>query len=481
VEAKHIRGHALEVVLADYLRGVRIRRKCTVRQAKGAPTCLDNLPYLNYDYETVMGACAESVIGYMTIPLGVVGPLKIDGVDYTIPMATTEGCLVASTNRGCSALYSCGVITRLTEDGMSRAPVLRFPGIERATAAQQWMKNPTNFAVMKKFFDDTSRFARLKRMDVRPAGRALYVRFVAHTGDAMGMNMISKATEHALMYLQEVFPDMQIVSLSGNLCTDKKPAAINWIEGRGKSVVCEAIVPAHIVEKTLKTTTAALCDLNIAKNLTGSAMAGSIGGFNAHAANIVTAIFIATGQDAAQNVGSSNCLTQMEPWGEDGRDLYMTVTMPSIEVGTVGGGTVLAAQGACLEMLGVRGSHPTTPGNNSRQLARIICAAVLAGELSLMSALAAGHLVKSHLRHNRSAVNVEQLNCLMSPSSSTSTLSAMGARALATFLPSSSASVLRADLSGAFSEKDSQKKCSERSNKKFESNITPNLSDKTSN
>jgi hydroxymethylglutaryl-CoA reductase (NADPH) len=104
---------------------------------------------------------------------------------------------------------------------------------------------------------------------------------------------------------------MQIVSLSGNLCTDKKPAAINWIEGRGKSVVCEAIIPAHIVETTLKTSTAALCDLNIAKNLTGSALAGSIGGFNAHAANIVTAIFIATGQDTAQNVGSSNCLTQV--------------------------------------------------------------------------------------------------------------------------------------------------------------------------
>ena len=455
VEAKRIRGHALEIVLGDYLRGVRVRRKCTVRQAKVALTCLDNLPYLDFDYETVMGACAESVVGYMTIPLGVVGPLKIDGVDYTIPMATTEGCLIASTNRGCSALYQCGVVSRLTEDGMSRAPVLRFPGIDRATLAQQWIKDPTNFKIMKGFFDSTSRFARLKRMDVHPAGRCLYVRFVAPTGDAMGMNMLSKATEHALIKLQEVFPDMQIVSLSGNLCTDKKPAAINWIEGRGKSVVCEAIVPAHIVETTLKTTTAALCDLNIAKNLTGSAMAGSIGGFNAHAANIVTAIFIATGQDTAQNVGSSNCLTQMEQWGDDGRDLYMTVTMPSIEVGTVGGGTVLAAQGACLDMLGVKGSHPTSPGENARQLARIICAAVLAGELSLMSALAAGHLVKSHLRHNRSTVNVEQLNCLMSTSSSSSTLSAMGARALANFLPSS----IRADT---FAEKETSVKNCER-------------------
>jgi hydroxymethylglutaryl-CoA reductase (NADPH) len=318
------------------------------------------------------------------------------------------------------------------------------------------MKDPNNFKQMKSFFDSTSRFARLKRMDVHPAGRCLYVRFVAPTGDAMGMNMLSKATEHALLKLQEVFPDMQIVSLSGNLCTDKKPAAINWIEGRGKSVVCEEIIPEHIVETTLKTSTAALCDLNIAKNLTGSAMAGSIGGFNAHAANIVTAVFIATGQDTAQNVGSSNCLTQMEPWGDDGRDLYMTVTMPSIEVGTVGGGTVLAAQGTCLDMLGVKGSHSTSPGENARQLARIICGAVLAGELSLMSALAAGHLVKSHLRHNRSTVNVEQLNCLISASTSTTSLSAMGARALANFLPIRGAQE-------AFSETDNnQQKCSKK-------------------
>ena len=433
VEARQVRSHALETMLGDHLRGVKVRRKCTVRQAKVSPKCLDNLPYLNYNYEMVMGACAESVIGYMTVPLGVVGPLKLDGKEYIVPMATTEGCLIASTNRGCSALYTCGVTSRLTEDGMSRAPVLRFSCISRSTEVQQWLKEPRNFSQIKVAFDETSRFARLKRIDVHPAGRSLYVRFVAVTGDAMGMNMLSKATEHALLKLQTIFPDMQIVSLSGNLCTDKKPAAINWIEGRGKSVVCEAIVPAYIVETTLKTTTSALCDLNIAKNLTGSALAGSIGGFNAHAANIVTAIFIATGQDTAQNVGSSNCITQMEPWGVDGRDLYMTVTMPSIEVGTVGGGTVLAAQGACLEMLGVKGSHPTSPGENARQLARVICATVLAGELSLMSALAAGHLVKSHLRHNRSTVNMAQLACLVPPSTSSTCLSAMGVSAFANF------------------------------------------------
>lgn len=171
-------------------------------------------------------------------------------------------------------------------------------------------------------------------------------------------------------------------------------------------MVCEAIVPADVLSTVLKTTVQALVDVNISKNMIGSAVAGSIGGFNAHAANVVTAIFIATGQDPAQNVGSSNCMTLMEPWGESGNDLYVSCTMPSIEIGTVGGGTVLPAQASCLEMLGVKGAHQENPGDNANKLARIVCGTVLAGELSLLSALAAGHLVKSHLRHNRSSAQV---------------------------------------------------------------------------
>jgi len=313
---------------------------------------------------------------------------------------------VASTNRGCRALQGCGVSTAVTYDGMTRGPVVRFPCMARATTAMKWMDNKSNFESIKAHFDSTSRFARLQRLHVRVAGRMLYIRFVAKSGDAMGMNMLSKATEFAINRMLDVFPDMEIVSLSGNFCTDKKPAAVNWVEGRGKSVVAEAIVPAHIIRTVLKTSTSALVDLNVSKNLVGSSMAASIGGFNAHAANIITAIYIATGQDAAQNVGSSNCITLMEPWGEHGEDLYMTCSMPSIEVGTVGGGTVLPAQSSCLEMLGVKGPHPTIPGENASQLARIVCGTVLAGELSLMSALAAGHLVRSHLKHNRSTANL---------------------------------------------------------------------------
>ena len=213
--------------------------------------------------------------------------------------------------------------------------------------------------------------------------------------------MISKGVEYSLKYMAEEcgWDDMSVIAVSGNYCTDKKPAAINWIEGRGKSVVAEARIPLEVVQKVLKSDVDALVELNISKNLIGSAMAGSVGGFNAHAANLVTAVYLACGQDPAQNVESSNCMTLMNrlPNG----DLQISVSMPSIEVGTIGGGTILEPQGAMLELLGVRGPHPTNPGDNSRRLACIVASAVLAAELSLCSALAAGHLVQSHMQHNR--------------------------------------------------------------------------------
>nr|QYV43154.1 HMGR2 [Colaphellus bowringi] len=401
VKHKHIAAYQIEKAVDNPERGVGIRRKILGNEAN-VLSALTDLPYRNYDYGKVMGACCENVIGYMPVPVGYAGPLLLDGRELFVPMATTEGCLVASTNRGCRALKLSGVTSSIVGDGMTRGPVVRFPSLVRASAAMKWMETPENFAQIKAQFDSSSRFARLTRILIRIAGRYLFIRFVAKTGDAMGMNMLSKGTEISLKFVQNEFPEMEILSLSGNFCTDKKPAAVNWIEGRGKSVVCEAVISSKIVTTVLKTTVHALVEVNYSKNMIGSAIAGSIGGFNAHAANIVTAIFIATGQDPAQNIGSSNCMTLMEPWGETGDDLYISCSMPSIEIGTVGGGTVLPAQAACLEMLGVKGPNCENPGENANQLARIVCGLVLAGELSLMAALAAGHLVRSHLRHNRS-------------------------------------------------------------------------------
>ncbi|KAM3599305.1 uncharacterized protein V6R79_003485 [Siganus canaliculatus] len=406
VTSRLIPSYKLEAVLDTPERGVAIRRHMLAPNLPET-SALSGLPYKDYDYSKVMGTCCENVIGYMPVPVGVAGPLVLDQQQVYVPLATTEGCLVASTNRGCRALsLSGGCRSWILADGMTRGPVVRLTSACRAAEVKVWLESADGFHAMKEAFDGTSRFARLEKLLVSLAGRNLYVRFHSQTGDAMGMNMLSKGTEKSLQRLQQQFPDLQVLALSGNFCTDKKSAAVNWIAGRGKSVVCEATVPARVVREVLKSSTAALVELNINKNLVGSAMAGSIGGFNAHAANIVAAIFIACGQDPAQTVSSSSCITQMEASGPDGEDLYISCTMPSIELGTVGGGTNLPPQQACLQMLGVQGTSSTQPGDNARQLARVVCGTVLAGELSLMAALAAGHLVRSHMTHNRSRANL---------------------------------------------------------------------------
>lgn len=315
-----IPGYMLEKILdTDKERAVAIRRARIARDplTKGLTSSLEHslLPYENYNYDRVHGACCENVIGYMPLPVGVAGPINIDGKDYYLPMATTEGVLVASTSRGAKAINSGGgAVTIITGDGMTRGPVVRFPSVLRAGKAMNWCHSDEGQRKLKESFNSTSRFARLASVKCAIAGCNLYMRFRATTGDAMGMNMISKGTEKALADMRNEydFADMDIISVSGNYCTDKKPAAINWIEGRGKSVVAQAVIPKEVIKSVLKSSVDAMCSLNVQKNLVGSAMAGAMGGFNAHAANIVAALFIATGQDPAQVVESANCITLME-------------------------------------------------------------------------------------------------------------------------------------------------------------------------
>lgn len=404
LDQKLIPSYKLENILQDYERAVYIRRKM-ISQKLDNIDVMEQLPYTSFDYSTTHRVCCENVLGYVPIPLGVAGPLLLNGKNYYVPMATTEGCLVASTHRGCRALSdSGGVQSYLLQDGMTRSPVVRFACAEKAMQMKFWLEKSSSFQFVKEKFDETSRFARLDKLQVCQAGRLLYIRFIAKTGDAMGMNMLSKGAENCISALKEKFPEMEILSVSGNYCSDKKSAAVNWVQGRGKYVVSEAVVCEKVINGVLKTSAATLVDLNISKNLIGSAMAGVQGGFNAHSANIVTAVYIATGQDPAQNVSSSNCITLMETTGPNNCDLYISCSMPSLEIGTVGGGTNLHAQSTCLRMLGVQGPNTENPGNNAKTLAQIVCAAVLAGELSLMAALAEGHLVKSHMLHNRSFV-----------------------------------------------------------------------------
>jgi hydroxymethylglutaryl-CoA reductase (NADPH) len=402
VLSNKLKDHELEKRL-DPFRAVVVRRMIVQQKLKsvtGHPDALANLPCQpSMDYARVHGANCEIVVGYIPLPVGLVGPLTLNGETVYVPMATTEGCLVASTNRGAKAIsQGSGAAAAIVRDGITRAPCVRMATAMEAAMLAVWCETPVHFQKLRTAFESTTNFGKLKSCKPTVAGRNVYIRLVCFSGDAMGMNMVSKGSLKVIETLQAEFPSLELVALSGNMCTDKKAAATNWLEGRGKSVVVEATIPHSVVRTTLKTTVQALVHTNLHKNLIGSAMAGCMGGFNAHASNIVTAVFLATGQDPAQNVESSNCITLLEETPNG--DLWISCTMPSIEVGTVGGGTSLEAQSACLEAIGCKGGG-ATPGANAKKLATVVAAATMAGELSLLSALAANTLVQAHMTHNR--------------------------------------------------------------------------------
>jgi hydroxymethylglutaryl-CoA reductase (NADPH) len=363
---------------------------------------LSTVPYKDYPYEDVYQRCCENVIGYIPIPIGVAGPILLNNKEYYLPMATTEGALVASTSRGAKAITeSGGCYATVIKDSITRAPLIKSPNLREAVSIKKYCE--TNLWDIQTIFNSTSNYAKLQNIKPIIAGKYLYLRFEATTGDAMGMNMIGKGVETAVMYILSNFPKSKLKSISGNVCVDKKASAMNWIEGRGKSVVCECIIKEEVVKKILKTTPDKLVELNYLKNMVGSSIAGTIGGNNAHASNIVSAMFLACGQDIAQTVESSHCMTLMEIADKKStqKDLYVSVTMPCLEVGTVGGGTHLPPQSAMLDLLGVKGSHKTDYGKNARKLAKIIASGVLAGELSLMSALSKNEHMIAHMKLNR--------------------------------------------------------------------------------
>lgn len=352
------------------------------------------------DFEEVVGRNIENPIGAVQIPLGVAGPLKIVGEhvhgDFYIPLATTEGALVASISRGAKAItLSGGAFATVYRDGMTRAPLFKTANAKKAVELAKWVLN--NIEDIKKVAESTTRYGKLVAIEPYIAGNNVWLRFKFTTGDAMGMNMVTMAVDKAAKYIEEKFGETELVALSGNMCADKKPAYINSILGRGKSVVAEAVIKKDVVSSVLKTSVNAMVDVNSRKNLLGTAMAGGIG-LNAHVANVIAAIFIATGQDVAQVVESSIAYTWMEET-LDG-DLYASVTLPSLEVGTVGGGTWLPTQKEALSLLGVYGSGDP-PGINSVKFAEIVASAALAGEVNLVAALASDQLARAHERLGR--------------------------------------------------------------------------------
>jgi hydroxymethylglutaryl-CoA reductase (NADPH) len=331
----------------------------------------------------------ENPIGTIQIPLGIAGPLKLKGQfaqdDFYVPLATSEGALVASINRGCSVISAAGgAIVRIVDDKMTRAPVIKTKSVDEALKVKIWIKE--HFKELKKAAEVTTKHGKLLKIDpVVIVGRYMYPRFVFKTGDSMGMNMVTIATDNALNLLTYK-TGVHVVALSGNLCVDKKPSNLNLVEGRGKSLIAEVMIPKDIVEKKLKTTSKAIVEVNISKNLIGSAISGSMG-FNAQYANIIGAIFLATGQDEAHIVEGSLGITTAEEM--DG-DLYFSVTLPDVPLATIGGGTRLETAKECLEIMDAYGTGKVD------KFAEIVGGTVLAGELSLLGALAAGHLARAH-------------------------------------------------------------------------------------
>ncbi|MCL2032546.1 MAG: hydroxymethylglutaryl-CoA reductase (NADPH) [Methanomassiliicoccaceae archaeon] len=330
----------------------------------------------------------ENMIGATQIPLGFAGPIVINGDhakgEFLVPLATTEGALTASISRGMSVINDGGgARVKIFQDGMTRAPVFRTDGVDHCKQIMEWIDR--NMGLLASVVDTTTNHGKLLSVESYPAGRNLFIRFTYGTGDAMGMNMATIATEAVCKEI-ETNTGAVMVSVSGNMCSDKKPAAINMIRGRGKTVIAEALIPKEIVEKRLHASTDSIVETNTRKNLLGSSLSVTLGA-NAHAANMLAAVYIATGQDPAQVVSGSMTTTMCE---NINGNLYISVRMPSVEVGTVGGGTRLPSQSEALSIIGCLGDE------KAKKLAEIVAATVLAGELSTISAQAAGHLGKAH-------------------------------------------------------------------------------------
>jgi hydroxymethylglutaryl-CoA reductase (NADPH) len=358
-------------------------------------TKLDNISQFSFSEEEVKGKNIENLIGVTQIPLGVAGPIKIlnSGFqipDTYIPLATTEGALVASVSRGCKAIsQSGGVHVEYHNVGVTRAPVFKTSGIKQNVEVKKWLGK--NYEEIKRLCESTSSHLKLLKIDSNFAGRSLFIRFSFDSEDAMGMNMATIATEKAALFIEKE-TGIKCLSVSGNYDVDKKAAWINFINGRGKQVWADVTLKKEVVENILKTTSDKISELILRKIMTGSGLSGSIG-FNAHYANIIAAIFAATGQDLGQVVEGSLGVTAAETL--DNGDLYFSIFLPNLMVGTVGGGTNLPTQKEALNIMGIKDSGDT------KKFATIIAAAVLAGELSLLASQSAGTLGESHINLGR--------------------------------------------------------------------------------
>ncbi len=337
----------------------------------------------------------ENFMGVAQVPIGLAGPVKINGEhaegDFFIPMATTEGTLVASYNRGMKLTREAGGITcTVLDDAMQRAPIFVFQNARFAQKFGVWIDH--NFAQIKEKAEETTKSGKLRNIERHYVGKLLWLRFNYTTGDAAGQNMVTKATHKACYWmLDKEIEGLEHFAMSGNMDTDKKHSHINTLHGRGKKVVAEITIPNEMLKNIMHVSSEALFKQRQLSNM-GAFLANSSNN-GSHSANGLTAMFIATGQDVANIAESSAALTYSEVMPNG--DYYFSITIPSLIIATYGGGTGLATQRECLEMLGCFGT------GKAHKLAEIMAGVVLCGELSLASAIVANEWVSSHEQYGR--------------------------------------------------------------------------------
>jgi len=370
----------------DYSPEQAARRRDFVEAKTGAR--LDTIARFAIDPQVTRGNI-ENFIGAVQMPLGLAGPLRIVGEhaqgDFYVPLATTEGTLVASYSRGMRVVSeSGGVRTTVVKHSMQRAPVFLFGNALEAREFGQWLKD--EFAAIKAAAETTTRSGKLIDIEQYPVANMLYTRFCYTTGDAAGQNMTGKATFVACEWIKTHHPGKPDYILSGAIDTDKKHSAMNLIQTRGKRVIAEFTLKREIASRLLRIDTA---DLYRYRQIAavGALQAGAAYS-GAHSANGIAALFIATGQDEA-NVAESHAGITYGQLLENG-DYYWSVTLPALICATYGGGTGLPTQRECLEMLGCYGQ------GKADKFAEIVAAVVLAGDVSLTSAVLAGDWVTSH-------------------------------------------------------------------------------------
>ncbi len=343
----------------------------------------------------------ENPVGTAQMPLGVAGPLLIHGTDaqgvFYVPLATTEGALVRSYERGMVALTrSGGVTTRIYTDENRVSPVFLFDSVDKAHEFTKAL--PGKFEAIRCEAESTTRHGKLQRLECYPVGREVIVNFSYFTGDAQGMNMIVKATEHACKWIMDHSEALRFYVFSG-FSSEKRASGSLLSGGKGKKVTAGARLPRRIVKSYLHITPEELAKMR-QHTMLGHLQANAIG-YNGQLANGLAAIFIACGQDVANIVNSAVGITNFEL--DQNGDLYASVTLPSLTVATVGGGTALGTSRECLEVLGCAGS------GQAGKFAEIICAALLAGELSMGAAIASDEFVAAHETYGR---NRPKLNAL---------------------------------------------------------------------